>query len=272
MSTTDLVSWWGSPVQVTFLASVVFLVSSGIFLSDHTVITSLYFTMAQDTENVMFCLDTSASMVSPLGDLGTRMEAAVSLIKKFAWGLIRCNIESRCGIIEFSSEVTLTAALGPASDIEEALKLTKPGGGPTNTFPAIMLAIEKLLEQRTKNMRIIIITDGCPANDRWLTKIAETIVTEKIRLDAVFLSDSLDYSLIALVRKTGGIFVTPKTMADIDNLIEQEPFFNPSHRQFDLFNPAPMAEVVQQIKDDLGLRVAWTHVPEKRWMLRYSSD
>ena len=249
-----------SPVQVMFIASVVFLMHCyGIFGE----ITSL-FTMAQETENVMFCLDTSASMISPFGDEGNRMDAAVSLMDKFADALIRCNIESRCGLVEFSSEVTLSAALSPASDFKAALKDPKRCNGLTSTYPAIILAIEKLLEQRTNNMRIIVITDGCPSNDRWINRIAELLVTEKIRLDVVFLSDH-EYTLIALARKTGGIFVMPKTRAEIDDLVGQEAFFKLSRRQFDLFNPAPLEEVVKQIKDDLGLRVAWTRVPEKRW-------
>ena len=131
-------------------------------------------------------------------------------------------------------------------------------------FQAIDLAISKLLERKTNNMRIICITDGYATDAELSKRVAERIVKEKIRLDAVFLTPDIETGLIAIARKTGGIFIRPKTVASIDELVQQEAFFKLSRRQYDLFNSTPFEEVVQAIRQDPGLQVGWNTVPERR--------
>ena len=219
--------------------------------------------MSQESEHIVFCLDTSGSMCTIFADEVTRMDTAVALIDKFADALIGCSSRSLCGLIEFSSQVILSAGLGPASDLKEALKKVSIMGA-TSMFGAIDLAINKLLEQKAKNMRIICITDGIATDGQLASRVAERIVKERIRLDAVFLTPDVEYGLMAMARKTGGIFVRPKAMADIDELVQQEAFFKLSRRQYDLFNATPFEEVKQEISQDPGLQVGWTRVPERR--------
>ena len=220
--------------------------------------------MSQQSENIVFCLDTSGSMCELFADGVCRMDAAVALMDKFADALIGCKSGSLCGIIEFSSQVTLTAELGPASDFKAALKNLHKFIGATSMFQAIDLAISKLLERKTNNMRIICITDGYATDAELSKRVAERIVKEKIRLDAVFLTPDIETGLIAIARKTGGIFIRPKTVASVDELVQQEAFFKLSRRQYDLFNSTPFEEVVQAIRQDPGLQVGWNTVPERR--------
>ena len=219
--------------------------------------------MSQERETIIFCMDTSGSMCSHFADEVSRLAASVALMDKFADALIGCDSRSLCGFIQFSSQVTLSAALGPASDFKAALKGDINAFGATSLFHALDLAVNQLLEQKINNMRIICITDGCATDMDLADRVTERIMKERIRLDAVFLAPEIEYRLMALARKTGGIFVRPKTMADIDQLVQQEAFFKVSRRQYDLFNPAPLEEVVREIREDPGLQVAWTRVPER---------
>ena len=220
-------------------------------------------------ENIMFCLDTSGSMCELLNyrfaDGVTGMDTSVSLMDKFADELIGCKSGSVCLIIEFSSQVMFTEELGPASDFKSALKNLHKFIGATSMFQAIDLAISKLIERKTTNMRIICITDGYATDLELSKRVAERIVKEKIRLDAVFLTTDIETGLRALAKKTSCIFIRPKTVASIDELVQQEAFFKLTHRQYDLFNSPPFEEVVQTIRQDLGLRVGWMTVPE-RWV------
>ena len=72
---TNTQSWQSRSVRL--VTSVVFLYCSGIGF------TSLL-TMSQQSENIVFCLDTSGSMCELFADGVCRMDAAVALMDKFA--------------------------------------------------------------------------------------------------------------------------------------------------------------------------------------------
>ena len=194
---------------------------------------------------VFFCVDQSGSMLSNFdnGPINT-LEACIRLIKSFANKAYNCNVPSLYALNTFGSDVYQKLDFtSNTNDLEFALSSIRVGGA-TAMFKAILEAANKIIAESGRYpsaiKRIIVFTDGgdniCTPE---IQQLLNLVIQNHIIVDAIMVSDYIEWRLVSFAKMTGGMSVIVRTLEKGFILFENETFFNPAIRAFPPANYDP---------------------------------
>ena len=119
-----------------------------------------------------------------------------------------------------------------------ALDGTRAGGG-TPMWGAISLSIDMLIEKKRElgcdaPMKIIILTDG-GSTDSYSSSISTRLRENNIRIDSIVLETYVPDGIYSITKYTGGYIFQPKTMEELEDIVESEPLFDMSICKYNEF-------------------------------------
>ena len=187
---------------------------------------------------VFFCVDQSGSMSSKFdkGSLNI-LEACIEFIESFTNRADRCNVPSLYALNTFGMDAYHKLDFtSNTKDLESALSSIRLGGA-TAMFKAILEATNKIIAENGKYpsaiKRIIVLTDGgdnvCTPE---IKQLLHLVIQNHIIVDAIIVSDYIEWRLVSFAKMTGGISVVVPTLEKGLSLFENEAFYNPAIRAF----------------------------------------
>lgn len=198
------------------------------------------------TQLVYICVDKSGSMRSPYDQGINRFEASQKFFIKFTQACYKFHTPSFYGSIMFNERSDERNSLNPLSE-NFSSRMVVPGERPTGgtaMFAAIKRAADIMLEKNRGNkypnavLRVVVISDGVDiyAGPNDIANVANHLLRNKVRVDAIIVSNEIAKELVALSHYTGGVAMFPRGLNDGLDLFNQEQFFNVDLRFYNDFH------------------------------------
>lgn len=194
---------------------------------------------------VFVCVDKSGSMCINYYESINRFTAAQEFFVAFANHCYTFHTSSLYGSIMFEDDIEVRNPLNAlvTDFINRMIIKGEEPDGCTAMFHAIAKAANIMIEANKNKdypnaiYRIVVISDGLDNYSDYneIADIANLLIQNKIRVDAILIARDIDARLVAITQATGGITVWPRTMQEGLELFDKEEFFNVDIRQFGEF-------------------------------------
>lgn len=194
---------------------------------------------------VFVCVDKSGSMSCSYFEGISQFTAAQEFFVAFANHCYTFHTNSLYGSIMFESSIEVRNPLNAlVSDfIDKMIKKGERPTGCTAMFEAMERAARIMVEANKDHKyenaiyRILVISDGYDNgyNNDQIANLANYLIDNKVRVDAVIVTNSIEGRLVAIAKATGGVVVVPHSMQEGLELFNKEEFFNVDIREFGPF-------------------------------------
>ena len=193
------------------------------------------------TQLVFIVIDKSGSMRSPFGGGFSRFQASQKFFIKFTKACYRYHTTSLYGSIMFNDGTEVRNKLNPlVNNFEERMIIEgERAQGGTRMFTAMRKGAELMIEANQGNkypnaiFRLIVISDGydgCQKSE--MANVSNFLLQNKVRVDAIIVSNQIAKELVAISRFSGGIAIFPRSLEEGLELFNKEEFFNVNLRKF----------------------------------------
>ena len=190
----------------------------------------------KEVEQLVFVsIDESGSMDSRFEGNIVRFRACQELLGSFAAQAKRCHISTKYGLNTFETQVHHRLDLADlVSSFETALDTIRPNGW-TAMFRGILEAANRLIAVESQYpkaiKRVIVMTDGDDNHDTPdLNQMFQRLIAHHIIVDAIIISQSVEWKLVSLAKMTGGIAVQASTLSIGLRIFERQAFYDPNIR------------------------------------------